>query len=152
MDRVSLANMSLASIGSIDDDRESRIIVWSDTVVAATTTTVRGATPWRVMVISMVATLTSMSFGYDVGVISGSLDDMATTLHLTTIEREVVTSGLSFVAAVGAVVVSGGLMDWVGRKVRLHPPPIIHPPPHACECGCGCASAALVLASDAGVL
>jgi hypothetical protein len=125
MDRVSLANTSLASIGSIDDDRESRIIVWSDTVVAATTTTVRGATPWRVMVISMVATLTSMSFGYDVGVISGSLDDMATTLHLTTIEREVVTSGLSFVAAVGAVVVSGGLMDWVGRKVRLRPHP--HP-------------------------
>ena len=53
---------------------------------------------------------------YDVGVISGSLTDMSQTLHMSVIEREAVTSGLSFVAAIGAVVVSGGLMDRLGQS------------------------------------
>mmetsp|Transcript_3672 Transcript_3672/g.11516 ORF Transcript_3672/g.11516 Transcript_3672/m.11516 type:complete len:609 (+) Transcript_3672:193-2019(+) len=73
----------------------------------------------RVVAICAAATLTSMAFGYDVGVISGSLEDMATTLNLSTLQREAATSGLSFVAAIGAIGVSGGLLDWVGRKASI---------------------------------
>lgn len=111
-----------------EDDQISRITQWSDDVVAATSGRARQPASWaslRVGFVSAAATLTSMAFGYDVGVISGSLDDMADTIGLDTIQKEAVTAGLSFVAAGGALVVSGGLMDRVGRKVpatlRLRP-------------------------------
>ena len=61
---------------------------------------------------------------YDVGVISGSLNDMSNEVGLSMLQREAVTSGLSFIAAIGALGVSGGLMDWMGRKVKHQPLPV----------------------------
>ncbi len=57
--------------------------------------------------------------GYDVGVISGSLADMASSLDLSTFEQEASTSGLNFVAGVGALIISGNLLDRVGRRATL---------------------------------
>ena len=54
-----------------------------------------------------------------VGVISGSLTDMARSLHLSTIEQEMATSGLNFVSGIGAVLVSGNIMDKFGRRPTL---------------------------------
>ena len=60
-----------------------------------------------------------MAFGYDVGVISGSLADMASTLDLSTLEQEAATSGLNFLAGFGALLVSGNLLDRLGRRATL---------------------------------
>eukprot|EP00040_Diaphanoeca_grandis_P030654 m.181717 g.181717 ORF g.181717 m.181717 type:complete len:525 (-) comp32079_c0_seq1:40-1614(-) len=65
------------------------------------------------------ATLCNVAFGYDVGVLSGSLADMSTSLDLSTVEKEAATSGLNFVAAFGALVISGNILDRFGRKVTI---------------------------------
>eukprot|EP00040_Diaphanoeca_grandis_P027140 m.153783 g.153783 ORF g.153783 m.153783 type:complete len:519 (+) comp30850_c1_seq1:574-2130(+) len=75
--------------------------------------------PVKAWIVSLAASLCSMSFGYDVGVISGSLTDMGNTLNLGTFEKEVVTSGLNFVAGFGALFVSGIFLDRIGRKKTI---------------------------------
>ena len=57
----------------------------------------------RVILATCAATLCNVAFGYDVGVVSGSLNAMAQSLDLTTIEKEVATSGLNFLAGLGAI-------------------------------------------------
>ena len=44
---------------------------------------------------------------------------MATSLNLSTIEQEAATSGLNFVAGAGALLMSGNLLDLLGRKATL---------------------------------
>ena len=66
---------------------------------------------WRVVLAASAATLCNVAFGYDVGVVSGSLDDMALTLKLNTLQKEVATSGLNFLAGFGAI---GAIVSWRG--------------------------------------
>ena len=73
----------------------------------------------RVALVAMLATLPSVAFGYDVGVVSGCLKDMAQTLSLSTFEQECATSGLNFLAGIGALLVSGTALDRLGRRVTL---------------------------------
>ena len=69
--------------------------------------------------VASLAAINNLAFGYDVGVVSGSLRDMATSLNLSTIEQEAATSGLNFVAGAGALLMSGNLLDLLGRKIML---------------------------------
>ena len=62
---------------------------------APATTAVGKRLARRVVVFAFVAALNNVAFGYDVGVISGSLTDMATSLSLSTFEQEMATSGLN---------------------------------------------------------
>lgn len=50
---------------------------------------------------------------------SGLLKDMSASLHLTKFQEEAATSGLNFVAGIGAVLVSGNLLDRLGRRMTL---------------------------------
>lgn len=77
------------------------------------------APPHRATLVAVAAALNNVVFGYDVGVISGSLTDMANSLHLSTIEQEAATSGLNYVSGLGAVLVSGNIMDRFGRRPTL---------------------------------
>ena len=61
--------------------------------------------PYRVLLIASISSLNNVAFGYDVGVVSGSLTDMACSLRLSTFEQEVATSGLNFVSGLGALLV-----------------------------------------------
>ena len=75
--------------------------------------------PLRTILIALAAASNNIAFGYDVGVISGSLSDMAASLQLSTIEQEMATSGLNFVSGIGALIVSGNFLDKFGRKPTL---------------------------------
>ena len=79
------------------------------------------ATGWpvRVAVLAFVSALNNVAFGYDVGVISGSLSDMAASIDLSTIQQEAVTSGLNYVAGLGALLLSGNSLDRLGRRITL---------------------------------
>lgn len=71
------------------------------------------ATVW---IYAMAGTLCSLAFGYDVGVVSGSLTDIQHTLNLTDFKKEAATSGLNFAAAVGSLTISGPALDLLGRR------------------------------------
>jgi len=73
----------------------------------------------RVILAACSAVLCNVAFGYDVGVVSGSLNDMSRTLNLTTLEKEAATSGLNYLAGIGAILVSGNALDRLGRKPTL---------------------------------
>ena len=73
----------------------------------------------RVVLAASLAAINNLAFGYDVGVVSGSLADIASSLHLSTFEQEAATSGLNFVAGFGALLVSGNLLDRLGRRATL---------------------------------
>eukprot|EP00312_Isochrysidales_sp_CCMP1244_P018806 CAMPEP_0202775922 /NCGR_PEP_ID=MMETSP1388-20130828/49479_1 /ASSEMBLY_ACC=CAM_ASM_000864 /TAXON_ID=37098 /ORGANISM="Isochrysis sp, Strain CCMP1244" /LENGTH=185 /DNA_ID=CAMNT_0049445061 /DNA_START=12 /DNA_END=565 /DNA_ORIENTATION=+ len=75
--------------------------------------------PWRVLLVSIIASLNNMAFGYDVGVVSGSLLDMAGSLDLSLSEQELATSGLNFVSGIGALAGAGFVMDSLGRRATL---------------------------------
>ncbi|MCR8671225.1 sugar porter family MFS transporter [Agrococcus sp. HG114] len=72
----------------------------------------------RLGVISIVACLGGLLFGYDTGVINGSLQPMSAELGLGPLGEGVVTSSLVFAAALGALV-GGRLSDAVGRRTML---------------------------------
>jgi MFS family permease len=75
--------------------------------------------PFRAVAVASLAALLNVAFGYDVGVISGSLRDMATSLNLSTFEQELSTSGLNFVSGIGALLLSGNALDVYGRRATL---------------------------------
>ena len=70
----------------------------------------------RVFLAASLAAVNNLAFGYDVGVVSGSLADMAASLQLSTFEQEAATSGLNFVAGLGALLLAGNLLDRLGRR------------------------------------
>ena len=76
--------------------------------------------PWqrRLDVITIVATLGGLLFGYDTGVINGALEPMKADLGLTTTGEGLVTSTLLVGAAIGAAA-CGKLNDSLGRKKTL---------------------------------
>ena len=63
--------------------------------------------PRQSLLLASLAAMNNVAFGYDVGVVSGSLRDMADSLQLSTFEQELTTSGLNFVSGIGALLVSG---------------------------------------------
>jgi MFS transporter, SP family, major inositol transporter len=72
----------------------------------------------RLDVITIVATLGGLLFGYDTGVINGALEPMKVDLGLTATGEGLVTSTLLVGAAVGAAA-CGKLNDALGRKKTL---------------------------------
>jgi sugar porter (SP) family MFS transporter len=63
--------------------------------------------------------LCNTAFGFDIGVVSGSLADLSSSLNLSRIEEEAATSGLNFFSGIGAIFVSATLLDWIGRRRTL---------------------------------
>ena len=92
---------------------------WEMELESATPSATTCHPPRRAVLIACAAAMTNVAFGYDVGIISGSLVDIATSLRLSTIEQEMVTSGLNFVSGIGAICVSGNILDRLGRKATL---------------------------------
>ena len=76
--------------------------------------------PWqrRLDIITVVATLGGLLFGYDTGVINGALEPMKADLGLTATGEGLVTSTLLVGAAIGAAA-CGKLNDSLGRKKTL---------------------------------
>jgi MFS transporter, SP family, major inositol transporter len=72
----------------------------------------------RLDVITIVATLGGLLFGYDTGVINGALEPMKADLGLTATGEGLVTSTLLVGAAIGAAA-CGKLNDTLGRKKTL---------------------------------
>jgi MFS family permease len=62
-----------------------------------------------VYVVTVVAALSGLLFGYDTGVISGAILFVRQRFHLGSVGTEVVTSAVVFGAIIGAA-----LADWVG--------------------------------------
>lgn len=78
------------------------------------------AGPWgaRLGVVSVVACLGGLLFGYDTGVVNGSLRPMSEELGLDALGQGVATSSLVFAAAIGALL-GGRLSDRHGRRTVL---------------------------------
>src|SRR4030095_15366073 len=72
----------------------------------------------RLDLITIVATLGGLLFGYDTGVINGALEPMKADLGLTATGEGLVTSTLLVGAAIGAAA-CGKLNDTLGRKKTL---------------------------------
>ena len=73
----------------------------------------------RLDLITIVATLGGLLFGYDTGVISGALLYMKTDLHLTSFTEALVVSSLLFPGAAFGALLGGRLSDKLGRKGSL---------------------------------
>ena len=92
----------------------------------ATTTTVETPPPklifgrWRfwLFMVGVVTILTGLLFGYDQGVISGALQFITATFHLSTTLQEVVTSWVTLGALIGALI-AGALADRLGRQKAM---------------------------------
>jgi sugar porter (SP) family MFS transporter len=75
---------------------------------------------WRLWLalVAVVVILAGLLFGYDQGVISGALSDIASAFNLSTFMQEVVTSWVTLGALVGALI-AGALADRRGRIQAL---------------------------------
>src|SRR6201988_2960690 len=72
----------------------------------------------RIGLISVVACLGGLLFGYDTGVANGAEGPMARELGLSLLQLGVVISSLIFAAAVGALI-GGKLSDAIGRRTTI---------------------------------
>lgn len=66
-----------------------------------------------------VSILCNIAFGFDVGIVSGILDDLSSNLRLSSTEQEIFAGGLNFISAAGSLLVAGGLLDRFGRTLPL---------------------------------
>jgi len=75
---------------------------------------------WRfwLFMVGLIVIMTGLLFGYDQGVISGALQFIAKTFHLSTTLQEVVTSWVTLGALFGALL-AGVLADRVGRQKTM---------------------------------
>ena len=69
---------------------------------------------------TFIAAMGSLLFGYDTGIVNGSLEFMAVKgqLDLTAFQQGIVSSGLTLGAAFGAII-GGPFADKIGRKKIL---------------------------------
>ena len=72
----------------------------------------------NILVIAFIVTLGSLLFGYNTGVVNGSLVFMERDLVLTAFQKGLVSSSLTLAAAFGAVF-GGSISDKIGRKKTL---------------------------------
>src|SRR6188472_848016 len=72
----------------------------------------------RIGLISIVACLGGLLFGYDTGVANGAEGPMQTELGLTDLQVGIVISSLVFAAAVGALI-GGKISDAIGRRTAI---------------------------------
>ena len=72
----------------------------------------------RIGLISIVACLGGLLFGYDTGVSNGAEGPMAQELGLSLLQLGIVISSLIFAAAVGALV-GGKISDAIGRRKTI---------------------------------
>jgi major inositol transporter-like SP family MFS transporter len=72
----------------------------------------------RIGVISIVACLGGLLFGYDTGVANGAEGPLQTELGLTDLQLGVVISSLVFAAAIGALI-GGKISDAIGRRTSV---------------------------------
>ncbi|MGH8300579.1 MAG: sugar porter family MFS transporter [Steroidobacteraceae bacterium] len=72
----------------------------------------------RLLLISMIATIGGLLFGYDTGVVNGALLYMGRDLHLTAADEGFITAALLLGAALGALL-AGRLADRMGRRRTL---------------------------------
>src|SRR4029077_18720547 len=72
----------------------------------------------RIGLISIVACLGGLLFGYDTGVSNGAEAPMAKELGLSLLQLGVVISSLIFAAAVGALI-GGKISDAIGRRKTI---------------------------------
>ena len=72
----------------------------------------------RIGLISIVACLGGLLFGYDTGVSNGAEGPMQTELGLTDLQLGIVISSLVFAAAVGALI-GGKISDAIGRRKTI---------------------------------
>ena len=72
----------------------------------------------RIGLISIVACLGGLLFGYDTGVANGAEGPMQTELGLTDLQVGIVISSLVFAAAVGALI-GGKISDAIGRRTTI---------------------------------
>src|SRR5436309_9937253 len=79
---------------------------------------IRGPYRKRIGLISVVACLGGLLFGYDTGVANGAEGPMQAELGLTDLQLGVVISSLVFAAAVGAFL-GGKISDAIGRRSAI---------------------------------
>jgi MFS transporter, SP family, major inositol transporter len=72
----------------------------------------------RLLLISMIATVGGLLFGYDTGVVNGALVYMGRDLRLTPADEGLVTAALLLGAAIGSLL-AGRLADRIGRRRTL---------------------------------
>src|SRR4051794_7843524 len=72
----------------------------------------------RIGLISIVACLGGLLFGYDTGVANGAEGPMQTELGLTDLQVGIIISSLVFAAAVGALI-GGKISDAIGRRTTI---------------------------------
>ena len=72
----------------------------------------------RLLLISMIATVGGLLFGYDTGVVNGALLYMGRDLRLTPADEGLVTAALLLGAAIGSLL-AGRLADRIGRRRTL---------------------------------
>jgi MFS transporter, SP family, major inositol transporter len=72
----------------------------------------------RLLLISLIASIGGLLFGYDTGVVNGALLYMGRDLRLTPADEGLVTAALLLGAALGALV-AGRLADRIGRRQTL---------------------------------
>src|SRR6478736_1886974 len=72
----------------------------------------------RIGLISIVACLGGLLFGYDTGVANGAEGPMQTELGLTDLQVGIVISSLVFAAAIGALI-GGKISDAIGRRTTI---------------------------------
>src|SRR4051795_6145846 len=72
----------------------------------------------RIGLISILACLGGLLFGYDTGVANGAEGPMQAELGLTDLQLGVVISSLVFAAAVGALI-GGKISDAIGRRATI---------------------------------